>query len=72
MKNSWDAFERLLNETNFISRVNALMTFNGHDYMESGALKSIKDRIMREYVTISVIDLLVLGKCIFTGINRLR
>lgn len=74
MKNSWDAFERLLNETNFISRVNALMTFNGHDYMESGALKSIKDRIMREYVTISVMGPVSAGKSVFlqalTGLDN--
>lgn len=74
MKTSWDSFEKLLNETKFISRVNALMTFNGHDYMESGALKSIKDRIMREYVTISVMGPVSAGKSVFlqalTGLDN--
>lgn len=74
MKTSWDSFEKLLNETKFISRVNALMTFNGHDYVESGALKSIKDRIMREYVTISVMGPVSAGKSVFlqalTGLDN--
>lgn len=74
MKNSWNSFERLLNETNFISRVNALMTFNGQDYIEAGALKSIKDRIMREFVTISVMGPVSAGKSVFlqalTGLDN--
>ena len=32
MKSSWDSFEKLLTETNFISRVNALMTIDGSKY----------------------------------------
>lgn len=39
MKSSWDSFERLLKETKFISRVNAIMTVHNHNYVESGALK---------------------------------
>jgi len=65
MKSSWDSFEKLLTETNFISRVNALMTIDGSNYKEMGALKSIKDRLMRDYVTISVMGPVSAGKSVF-------
>ena len=65
MKSSWDSFEKLLTETNFISRVNALMTIDGSNYKETGALKSIKDRLMRDYVTISVMGPVSAGKSVF-------
>lgn len=42
MKSSWDSFEKLLTETKFISRVNALMIIDGSNYKEAGDLKSIK------------------------------
>lgn len=74
MKSSWDSFERLLKETKFISRVNAIMTVHNHNYVESGALKSIKDRITREYVTISVMGPVSAGKSVFlqalTGLDN--
>lgn len=65
MKSSWDSFEKLLTETNFISRVNALMTIDGSKYKEAGALKSIKDRLTRDYVTISVMGPVSAGKSVF-------
>lgn len=65
MKSSWDSFEKLLTETNFISRVNALMIIDGYNYKEAGALKSIKDRLMRDYVTISVMGPVSAGKSVF-------
>lgn len=65
MKSSWDSFEKLLTETNFISRVNALMTIDGSKYKEAGALKNIKDRLTRDYVTISVMGPVSAGKSVF-------
>ena len=41
------------------------MTVHNHNYVESGALKSIKDRITREHVRISVMGPISAGKSMF-------
>lgn len=74
MKSSWDLFEKLLNETQFISRVNALMNINGDKFEEAGALKTIKERLTRDFVTISVMGPVSAGKSVFlqalTGLDN--
>lgn len=74
MKSSWDLFEKLLNETRFVSRVNALMVAKGDILEEAGALKNIKDRLWRDYVTISVMGPVSAGKSVFlqalTGLDN--
>lgn len=74
MKSSWDLFEKLLNETQFITRVNALMVSKGDACEEAGALKNIKDRLWRDYVTISVMGPVSAGKSVFlqalTGLDN--